>query len=111
MEIWQSIIALVVGLLGGGGIVALIKAKSENKLLEAQACHEEANTDKVAAESWVLLIQNMNMRLTALAVENQELKQEVDDLSCEIDDLRGYMEKHGLTPPPRKLRKPKVTEV
>jgi len=109
MEIWQSIIALIIGLLGGGGIVALIKAKSENKLLEAQAECEDAKTDKVAAESWVMLIQSMNERLTAMATENKELKQEVTDLSIEIDQLRDYMEKHGLTPPPRKPRKPKVT--
>ena len=103
MEIWQYIIALIIGLLGGGGIVALIKAKPETNLLEAQ-------TDKAAAESWVLLIQSISQQLTALTAENTELKQEISDLSCEIGDLRSYMESHGLTPPPRKVRKPKVVK-
>ena len=94
---WTAIAAALMSALLGGGVVAIYLANSQKKINEAKAKSEDAGGDKLAAESWAILVTNLVGRVTALEQQN-------GDLECEIGDLRKYMEDHGLQPPPRKPR-------
>ena len=101
---WTAIAAALMSALLGGGVVAIYLANSQKKINEAKAKSEDAGGDKLAAESWAILVTNLVGRVTVLEEQNAAKDGRIDELECEIGDLRKYMEDHGLQPPPRKPR-------
>jgi hypothetical protein len=92
------IIAIAAGLVGGGGVAAYLRVRSQNKV-------DGADADKAAAESWVMLITQLQNRVTALETVVKTKDSRIDDLEAEVAELREYMQQNGLNPPPRKNRK------
>ena len=101
---WTAIAAALMSALLGGGVVAIYLANSQKKINEAKAKSEDAGGDKLAAESWAILVTNLVGRVAVLEEQNAAKDGRIDELECEIGDLRKYMEDHGLQPPPRKPR-------
>ena len=101
---WINIATALLSALITGGAVAIYLAKSQKKINEAKAKSEDAGGDKLAAESWAILVTNLVGRVAVLEEQNAAKDGRIDELECEIGDLRKYMEDHGLQPPPRKPR-------
>jgi len=102
---WVHIATALLSALVTGGAVSFYLAGSQRKINEAKAKAEDAGGDKLAAESWALLVQNLVSRVDTLEKQNQAKDERIGELECEVGELREHMEKHGLPPPPRKPRK------
>jgi peptidoglycan hydrolase CwlO-like protein len=86
---WETIIAaLIVGVLGGGGAVALFRVRSENRVKDAEA--------------WDKLIKALTTRVEELEKRLDERDERIDELELELDELRDWIKEQGLKPPPRR---------
>jgi hypothetical protein len=99
MPDWEIIVALIVGLVGGGGIVAYLR------LYFVERRGAEIN-------AWTCLINAQQTRIDQLGervavMESQLIDRDlrIDDLEQEIDELRGWIKEQGMTPPPRPQRR------
>ena len=101
MDWTPVIVALITGLLSGGGVAAWIQAQNSKKAVDVDA--------------WCKLIETMgdrldklNARVAVLEVQVEARDARIDELEQEIDDLREWIQEQGLRSPPRKKRPPKV---
>lgn len=77
----DAIITLIAGLLGGGGLVAWYKARSENRLSDAEA--------------WAKLVQQLQLRIETLDKRVCDLEKAVTDKDNLIDDQAHKIEEQG----------------
>ncbi len=71
---WGYLVAAVItGALGGGGVVAWIKARSENRVNDSEA--------------WGTLVSNLQNELTRQAERLTRLEMDIDQLKSENDRL------------------------
>lgn len=112
------VLEVVSGIILGGGFIALYKAGAERKQIQAEtlktrqeADKVDADTAKVIGEAWAALLKQQNLDIEDLRQRVVELEGQhkadqvrIGELEEEVDELREWIEKQGLTPPPRKRR-------
>ncbi len=92
---WTTILVAIIGALGGGGLVSLLRFRAENKLDDAEAEKARAEAEKVKAEAGVVSIDSLVKTVAALSAQIDELQMDrasdremIQNMQREIDALR-----------------------
>lgn len=91
MEASRLVVALVVALVGGGGIGRWLTIKSQNKRTEAQAGLIDAESESVLAraitESYQALVKTLNDRIDAVNAQHEQCQIELAALRKRVDNV------------------------
>ena len=113
---WTIIVtALITALLGGGGVAAFLNSKNTRrqidvdswcKLIDQQSKRIDVLSERVTSlEAQVVArdtrINTLTDRVNLLEARVVARDVRIDELEQEIDELREWIMKQGLTPPPR----------
>lgn len=78
IETWQAFLALVVAVLGGGGLASIFRVKALNE-------RDYSNSAVALAEAYGRLIDQLEHRIKSLELENKELRVRIVHLEERLD--------------------------
>lgn len=96
LDLGQLITAAIVSLVSGGGLVALIRARTDQKKIQAEAHKYGADAAAALSDAAIGLVEPLRQEIDRLTKRVHELEGQIDNMSSRLERADVLLKQNGI---------------